>query len=89
MISERRAPGALSLDFEAAKKILVGDGQTFVNAPGALTLKMRFFLAQGNEGLPVVSVAHKSVHSCRYDAVRSPARSVERQLDAASLPIHN
>jgi len=58
-ISERRAPGALSLDLEAAKKILIGDGQTFVNAPSALTLKMRFFLAQRNEGLPIVSVAHK------------------------------
>jgi hypothetical protein len=48
----------LSLDLEAAKKILVSRRQSFVKAPGALALKMRFFPAQRDEELTFVSFAH-------------------------------
>jgi hypothetical protein len=74
----------LSLDLQSAKKILVGERQGFVKAPGALALKMRFFPAQGDEELTIVSFAHKSLHSCPCDEVHSAARSVEWQFDAVS-----
>jgi hypothetical protein len=74
----------LSLDLEAAKKILVSQRQSFVKAPGAFALKVRFFPAQWDKELTIVPFAHKSLHSCPRAAFHHAARSVEQQHDASS-----
>jgi hypothetical protein len=59
-ITKRGAPGSLRFDFQVAKKILIGLGQSVSKAASALPLKVRFFVAERDEGLTVVSVAHRA-----------------------------
>lgn len=64
-ITKRGAPGRLRFDLQVAKKIFVGLGQSVSKAPSALPLKVRFFVAERDEGLTVVSVGHEAHFSCR------------------------